>query len=378
MKKSIYLDYAAATPIDSKVLQKMLPFFSEDFFNPTANYSKSKLVKEKVTEARKQVAMILGSRSNEIIFTTGGTESNNIAIKGVMDLFKDANILYSSIEHEAVINPAKSYNHKEIKVDEKGNLDFEDLKKKIDSKTVLISVMHVNNEIGVINKLSLVAEIIKKERLSREKNNNPLPLYLHSDASQSPNLLSLVVDKLGIDLMTLNGGKIYGPKQSGALYIRNGTKLKPLIEGGGQEDGIRSGTLNPANIIGFSESLKLANEIRKDEEKRLQKITGDLIKKLLNNPKITLNGPVKNRAMNNINICIDGVDNETIIYKLDQKGIMVASGSACSASDQEPSHVLKAIGLSDKQARESIRISIGRTTSDEDLEYFYNALMELI
>lgn len=376
--KTIYLDYAAATPLDKSVLEHMLPFLTEDFYNPNANYLKANQVKSKVNQARKDVAIILGSRSNEIIFTTGGTEGNNIAIKGVMENFPESNMLYAATEHDAVISPAKNYSHKEIKVSEKGILDLDDLKNKIDENTVLVSVMYVNNEIGVINKLKDVAEIINKVREDRAKNNNPLPLYLHSDASQAPNLLSLIVDRLGVDLMTLNGGKIYGPKQSGALYIRTGTKLKPIIEGGGQEDGIRSGTLNPANIIGFAESLKLANDLRKSEEKRLHNLTSNLIDKLLNNSKISLNGPTKNRAMNNINICIDGVDNETLIYKLDQKGIMVASGSACSASDQEPSHVLRAIGLSDEKSRESIRISIGRNTTKEDLEYFYETLMELI
>lgn len=378
MSRSVYLDYAAATPLETRVLKIMLPFFNEDFYNPSANYTKSKLVKDKINQARKQVAMILGSRTNEIIFTTGGTESNNLAIKGVMDKYPEANIVYASTEHEAVINPAKNYSHKEVKVDQKGNLDLIDLRKKIDSSTVLVSVMYVNNEIGVINKLSEISEIVKEERLKREKENNSLPIYFHSDASQAPNLLSLSVNRLGVDLMSLNGGKIYGPKQSGCLYIRTSTTIKPLIEGGGQEDGIRSGSLNPANIIGFSKSLDLASNLRKAEEKRIEKLSSELIKKLLLNPKISLNGPIKNRAMNNINICIDGVDNETLIYKLDQKGIMVASGSACSASDQEPSHVLKAIGLTDKQARESIRISLGRPTTKEDLDYFYKNLMELI
>ena len=376
--KSIYLDYAAATPLDKTVLKKMVPFFSEDFYNPNANYLKANNVKKQVNQARKDVAMILGSRTNEIIFTTGGTEGNNIAIKGVMDAFPKANMLYSSIEHDAVIYPSKNYPHKEINVNQKGILDLEDLKNKIDENTVLISVMYVNNEIGVINKLNEIARIIEGVRSERTKNNNPLPLYLHSDASQAPNLLNLNVERLGVDLMTLNGGKIYGPKQSGVLYIKTGTKLKPIIEGGGQEDGIRSGTLNPANIIGFSESLKLASSLRKSEEKRLHDLTGELLDNLLQNPKISLNGPIKNRAMNNINICIDGVDNETLIYKLDNKGIMVASGSACSASNLESSHVLRSIGLSDKQARESIRISIGRPTTKDDLEYFYETLMELI
>lgn len=376
--KKVFLDYASATPLDKGVLDAMLPYFSDLFYNPSSSHLLSKEIKLEINEARKNVANIIGAKHNEIVFVSGGSEANNLAIKGIMDLHKQANMLYGATEHDSVIQPAKNYHSKEIKVDTLGNIDLADLKKKIDDKTVLISVMHVNNEIGTINNLAKIAEIVNEHRYLRNEKGSALPLYLHCDASQSPNYLAVNVARMGVDLLTLNGGKIYGPKQSGILYVNSKVNIKPLIEGGGQEYGLRSGTTSAASIIGFAEALVLTEKMRKSEENRVESLRNHLIKELLKNKKVSLNGPTKNRIANNVHITIDGMDNETLMYKLDDFGFMVAVGSACSASSEEPSHVLKAVGLSDAQARQSIRITLGRQTTKDNVDNFIKEISGLI
>jgi cysteine desulfurase len=378
-KQLVYLDYAAATPLDSRVLDTMEPYLSDLFYNPSANYLAAKQVKSDIEAARQKVAKVLGAKSSEIIFTAGGSEANNLAIYGVMSLQKGANLIISAIEHPSVVAPSSNFKVKTCPVEPSGLINIEALKKLIDDKTTLVSVMYVNNEIGVIEPLREVAALIKeirKDRLERAVN---LPIYFHSDAAQAANYLDLHVSRLGVDLMTLNGGKIYGPKQSGILYVRSGVKLKPLIGGGGQERGLRNGTENVAAIIGFSKALDLAHENRSQNAEKAFKMQQYFIKKLTDQiPSAVINGSLKQRIVNNVHVTFPGVDNEWLLIKLDDEGIMAAAGSACSAASVEPSAVLRAIGLSDADARSSIRFSLGQKTSKLDIDYTVLTLKKLL
>ncbi|MDO8591836.1 MAG: cysteine desulfurase family protein, partial [bacterium] len=268
--KQIYLDYAAATPVDKDVQKAMEPFFSRQFYNPSAIYLAGRAVRQELEEARTSIAKNLGARPTEIIFTAGATEANNLAIQGVMRNFPSGEMLVSSIEHESVLAPARLFKHRQIPVDKNGRLILEKLESMISPKTVLVSVGLVNNEIGIIQPLSDVSKILNK--LSKLRGPKGLPLYLHSDGAQAPSYLDLHVRRLGVDLLTINGGKIYGPKQSGALYVRAGVELKPLILGGGQENGLRSGTENVVGAVGLSAALDSAQKGRGTECKRVAQL----------------------------------------------------------------------------------------------------------
>ena len=365
----IYLDYAAATPLLDEVYNSMEPYLKNNFYNPSSIYLKSIEVKKDIRNARNQVAKILNIKPKEVIFTAGGSEANNLAIKGVMNKFKDKNLVVSSIEHDSILKPAARYNTKICPVNKDGIVDLSKLKNLIDDQTVMVSIMYVNNEIGSIQPLRKIFELIKEIKKSRTERAVKTPLYFHSDACQAANYLSLSVSKLGLDMMTLNGCKIYGPKQSGMLYIDSNIAIDPLIEGGGQEFSLRSGTENTAAIIGFVKALSIVQEDRIKESQRLTKLRDLFIDQILLDPnhRIKLNGTLKNRLANNINLLIKGVDNETLIMKLDNLGIMIASGSACNASNDAPSHVLKAIGLTDQEIKNSIRITLGRFTTKRDI-----------
>ncbi|MGZ6004646.1 MAG: cysteine desulfurase family protein [Candidatus Saccharimonadales bacterium] len=379
MPKTIYMDYAAATPMDDTVLAAMQPYFAQKFYNPSATYLAAKAVHADVEAARAKVAHWLGSRPSEIVFTAGGTEANNLAIQGVMRQFPDANLVVSAFEHDSVLEPARQFDHKIAKVSADGRLDLTDLEAKINHKTILVSVMYANNEIGTLQPLKEVAKIIDKIRINRQKQGNKLPIYLHTDACQAANYLDLHVDRLGVDLMTINGGKIYGPKQSGALYIKTGVLLTPQILGGGQENGHRSGTENVPAIIGLSTALDLAQIKRLTEVKRLAELQQRFVDKIVNSIKsASVNGSLRQRLPNNIHLTFPGVDNERLMMQLDEQGIMSAVGSACSASNEEPSHVLKAIGLSDADAQSSLRFTMGRSTTAADIDHTVKVLTELV
>jgi cysteine desulfurase len=369
MKQPIYLDYAAATPMDERAVLAMQPYLNEKFYNPSAVYQAAREVRHDVEAARAQVADVLGSKDQEIIFTAGGTEANNLAIHGVMQKYPNANIVISSIEHESVFAPAKKYDCRIAKVKPNGIIDLENLEKLIDEHTVLVSVMYANNEIGTIQPIKEISTLIAKKR-SERANHKPqtknYPLYLHTDACQAANYLDIHVSRLGVDLMTLNGGKIYAGKQSGCLYVKAGTELGALISGGGQESNLRSGTENVASIIAFATMLQNVQEDRKQEAERLQQIRNTFIATLSQKlSNISLNGDSKKRLPNNINISIPNADGERLLMELDEAGILVATGSACTASNDEPSHVLLAIGLDTKQASSSLRITLGRQTTTE-------------
>ncbi|MDZ7744715.1 MAG: cysteine desulfurase family protein [Candidatus Saccharibacteria bacterium] len=379
MNKSIYLDYAAATPLDPSVFKAMQPYYMQKFYNPSAPYLSGKAVRDEIEAARGRIARWLGARPAEITFTASGTEANNLAIHGVMRQFPDANMVVSAVEHEAVMAPAHRYNCREAVVRPSGLVDIQQLAKSIDDKTVLVSIMYANNEIGTIQPLRQVAQVVEEERARRYNQKDGLPIYLHTDACQAGNYLNLHVHGLGVDLLTLNAGKIYGPKQTGLLYARTGIQLVPLIDGGGQENGRRSGTESPANIAGFAAALDLVQGDKQAESKRtleLQSLFFDLLKRKI--PQAVINGTKKQRLPNNVHITIPGTDNERIMMELDQRGVMCAVGSACSASKEEPSHVLRAIGLSESQAQASLRFTMGRQTKESDIKKTVDMLSKLV
>jgi cysteine desulfurase len=370
-----YFDYAAATPIDERVNKAMDPYLTDLFYNPSAQYAPARQVNADLKSTRFNLAKLLGAKPTEIIFTSGATEANNMAIYGVMQNFPYGNVITSAIEHESVLKPAETYYHRICHVDKKGVIDLPYLESLIDNETILVSVMLANNEIGTLQPIKKVAEIIKGVRETRQKKGIKTPIYLHTDAAQATNYIDLHVSRLGIDLMSINGGKIYGPKQTGALFIKTGINLKPLILGGGQERGLRSGTENIADIVGFVKAVEIAHKMRQTEVERLSKIRDEFIKLLQQNvPNHQINGSLKNRLPNNLNVTFFGEDNERLMMMLDDKGFCVAVGSACSASSDEPSHVLKALGASKKDIQSSLRFSMGRFTTNEDVENLVKAI----
>lgn len=372
----IYLDNAAATPVLDEVVEAMRPYYSERYFNPSATYSEGLAVRKNLEETRSAVAHWLGAKNSEIIFTSGGTESNNLAIQGVMSQYPEANAVTSAIEHESVLSPVETLNNRKVGVSADGSLKLNELEKAIDNNTVLVSIMYANNEVGTIQHLREVSKIVGQKRRQR---GSALPLYLHTDACQAANYLDLHISRLGVDMMTLNGGKIYGPKQSGCLFVKSSVNIKPLVLGGGQERGLRSGTENIANIVGFAKALDIAQSSRHDETDRLHQLQQTFIKKLTARlPEIEINGSKKMRLPNNVHVTFTGQDNERLLIQLDQAGILAAAGSACSASSDEPSHVLAAMGISEVDARASLRLTLGRETSQQDLDKVVKTLAQLV
>lgn len=380
MKHStVYLDYAAATPMDPAVSAVMQPYQTNLFYNPSALYLASQQIAKDIAEARARIAEHLGAKPVEIIFTAGGTEANNLAIYGVMSQFPQANMVTSSIEHDSVLMPSRQFQTAEASVKPDGRIDLDDLEAKINDKTVLVSIMYANNEIGTIQPIRNVAKIVEKIRAQRREAKNTLPLYFHTDACQAANYLDLHVHRLGVDLMTLNGGKIYGPKQSGVLYKSGKVMLRPLILGGGQENGLRSGTENVAGIVGFAKALDLAQAKREQETIQQRELSKNLMTEIEKNiPNALINGSREYRLPNNVHVTFAGQDNERLLMALDEAGIQCAAGSACSASKEEASHVLMALGLTEAEARGSLRFTLGQHTKNADIEYLVKNLQKIL
>lgn len=377
----IYLDYAAATPIDEKVLDAMQPYFVEKFYNPSAVYEQAREVRADYEDAKHTIASLIGAKPAEIIITAGATESINLAFN--VPRVKKSKILISAIEHKAVIASATRESIFTrigmIKVDKHGRLDFADLKKQLSDETILISVGYGNNEIGTVQDIKQVAEIVAKVREGRISRGIKTPLYLHTDASQAVGALDINVARLGVDMMTLSAGKCYGPKQVGLLYVRGGIKLEPLIVGGGQEGALRSGTENVAGVVGFAKAIEIAEKKRKNEVKRLWEIRKKFINFLKSEiPNIVVNGHPKHCLPGLISISIPGLDAERVVYALDQIGIQVATGAACDANRHNRSQVLSAIGLTNDLADGSIRISMGRSTTEQQIEELKPILVDII
>ncbi|HET9174663.1 MAG TPA: cysteine desulfurase family protein [Candidatus Saccharimonadales bacterium] len=364
----IYLDHAAATPLDAEVLAAMQPYFSAQFYNPSATYLPAQQVRKDLEAARSRVAHWVGARPSEIIFTAGGTEANNLAIHGILQAWPDGHVVTSAIEHESVLAPAAQYSHSTAPVDAHGIVRVDALLECITDTTVLVSVMYANNEVGTIQPLKTITQAIRDLRERRRQAGNTRPLYVHTDAAQAGNYLDLHAARLGVDLMTINGGKLYGPKQSGVLYVSAGIVLQPLVLGGGQERNLRSGTENVAGSIGLAAALERAQTNRHDETYRLQLLQNQFIALLSAAiPSVTINGSLKHRLPNNVHITLPGQDNERILYGLDEAGVLAAAGSACSASNEEPSHVLRAMGITAADAQSSLRFTMGRETREADI-----------
>ena len=375
MKKLIYLDYASTTPQSNESVAAMQQYFKDDFYNPSALYLAAKNVSKNLENLRASVAGILQVRPTEVFFGAGSTEANNIIIQGIMNQYIECNMIASAIEHDSVLNIAKKYNSKLVGVNDAGIIDVLELAKIINDKTVLISCMSANNEIGTVQPVSDIARLINKIKKERLQKGNTTPLFLHVDASQSFNYLPLLPHALGIDFAVVGGSKIYGPKQTSVFFIKNGIKLEPLIIGGGQEKGVRSGTENVAGIAGLVAAIKQTDDMRIAESERLLQLRNMLVEGLKKlDPSCVINGSLKNRLPNNVHVTFNNIDNETLVMQLDEKGIMVATGSACNASSDAPSHVLSAIGLSGKQAQSSVRITTGRNTTKSDITVLLDSL----
>ena len=382
-KDFIYLDYAAATPVDEHVFETMKPFFSEEFFNPSAPYLPAKHVRKIYEDAKDELAHTIGAKGNDLVITAGATESINLAFT-VLKNFENANCLISKIEHASVREAAKNLASvvREIEVDKTGYLNLKDLENKIDDNTVLISVALANNELGTIQPLSEISEVIKNVRMDRISRGIETPIYLHSDASQAMSLIDIFVSRLGVDMLTINSAKVYGPKGIGALYVAHGINLSPITFGGGQEMGLRAGTENVPLLVGFSTAAKIAKEHvngnRKKYEK-LNKIFKDTLTEKLDGkiePKFL--GNKKHQLANFVSVCFDGLDAERLIFKLEDEKIYVSTGAACAASKGEKSHVLTAIGLTDSEIAGSLRISMGKMNNEENVKLAAEKLAEIV
>ncbi|RMD50443.1 cysteine desulfurase [Candidatus Parcubacteria bacterium] len=379
MMKKVYLDHAATTPLDERVLKAMEPFLTENFGNPSSFHTPGRIAKEALDEARRSVAGVLKCRSDEIIFTSGGTEADNLAILGFARKNKDkgTHIISTTVEHPAVMEPLRQLEKEGFEitylpVDKYGLISPEQVEEALRPDTILVSVIYANNEIGTINPIAEIGNVIDKHK----KNN--LPAF-HSDACQAVGALTVEVEKLHLDLMTINASKIYGPKGNGALYVKRGIKLQSLQFGGHQEKRIRPGTENPAGIIGFAEAVKIAEQMRERESARLIKLRDyfiDEIKKRV--PKTRLNGHPVQRLPNNINISFMDIEGEALSLYLDAKGVYVSTGSACTSASLDPSHVIIALGLPYEVAHGSIRFTLGRKTTKEDLDYVLDVLPPLV
>lgn len=358
----VYLDYAAATPVDERVLRAMMPYFTDKFYNPSAPYLAATQVRQDVERARSELARCIGARSAEVVMTAGATESVNLALNGV-----SGKVITLATEHPAVLNAVQAGGGVILPVRSDGRVELKQLAESIDDEVGLVSVGYVNGETGVVQPLKDIATVIDQVRADRQKRSVAQPIRLHSDASQAAGLLDLNVARLGVDLLTLNAAKCYGPKQVGLLYIRAGVKLKPLIIGGGQEMGLRGGTENVAGIIGFAKALVLAEEHRHSEVGRLGQLRQSLKQSLMKH----LAGIRFNESDNNspaiLNISLAGVDGERVVFALDELGVQVATGSACAANKGRRSHVLLAMGRSEAEVDGSLRLSLGRPTTEDDV-----------
>lgn len=373
--KRIYLDHNATTPLHPEVLEAMLPYYKEAFGNPSTIYSFGQETRKATDEARETVANLIGASPEEIIFTSGGTEADNLALKGVPAALekKGKHIIASSIEHHAVLSTLKylekrGYKVSFLPVDEHGWLDPGEVQEAITSQTVLISVMHANNEVGTIEPISEIGEIAQKARI-----------YLHTDAVQTIGKIKVNVDDLKVDLLSLSAHKFYGPKGVGALYARKGTRIYPLLHGGYQERRRRAGTENVAGIVGLGKAAEIAPKEMVQQSRRESNLRDRLEKMIRENINhCQLNGHPTQRLPNTLNISFEFIEGESLILNLDLKGIAASTGSACTSGSLEPSHVLMAMGVAPEIAQGSIRFSLGRDNRKEDIDYTVENLVEIV
>lgn len=370
--KRVYLDYAAATPMDNAVFKKMAPFYSTIYGNPSSIHQEGRRAKQAIDKARSEVARILSARPDEIIFMGSGTESAAFALYGIATAYPKTHIITTSLEHAAVLKnihelAVKGYRVSIVDPDSNGVIDPKKITAAIKKDTVLISIMYVNNEIGSVQPIRDVARSIRKERDRRIKAGEETPLYFHTDACQAAEYMPLSVPQLGVDLMTLNASKIYGPKGIGMLYKRRDISLMPLWQGGGQEKGMRGGTEYVAGIVGFAEALKITEKRKKKEYARIQKLQSYVIKEIHQTmPRVMVNGPPvgEMRVPNNIHITVPHISAETLMLYLDEKGVSASTGSACNADSP----------VSENKSQNGIRFTMGRYTTIRDVQYALKAL----
>jgi cysteine desulfurase len=374
--KRIYLDHSATTPVDPQVAELMMVYFTEYYGNPSSVHFFGRQVHKAIDEAREQVASLIGANASEITFTSGGTEADNLAIQGAAKATakKGTHLITSAIEHHAVLDTykylaKKGYEITIVPVDEEGVVSVQDVEKAIRPDTILISIMHANNEVGSIQP---VAEI---GRIAREKG-----ILFHVDAVQSLGKLPIDVNQMNVDLLTISSHKIYGPKGVGALYIRKGVRISPLVFGGSQERKVRSGTENAPGIIGFGKACQLAGQRMAEENKELVRLRDKLLDGILaSNDHVKVNGPRgAKRLPNNVNISVRFIEGESLLLSLDLVGIAGSSGSACTSGSLDPSHVLLAMGLSHEVAHGSLRLSLGRQNTDEEIDYVLQELPKIV
>jgi cysteine desulfurase len=348
----------------------MEPYLSEDFYNPSSPYMAARNVKRDIVEARARVAYWLGARPTEVIFTAGATESVNIAVHGVMGRFEGAKVVALSTEHESVLGSVGCYPHALAPVLPNGSVDMGKLEALLDDQVVLLSLAYANNELGTIQPLAQIGKLVQRIRQQRAKAGSELPLYLHTDASQAGAYLDLHASRLGVDLMTLNGGKIYGPKQSGVLFVKAGTQLRSPLTGGGQEGGVRSGTENVPGIIGFATALDLVQADRRENQAKYMALRDELQWRITQTlPDTVVNGNQKKRLPSSLHLSWADLDGERLVMLLDEHGVMASTGSACAANKQTASHVLVACGFSDDLTQGSLRLSLGEPTTPEDIAH---------
>ena len=360
----IYLDYAAATPLSEKAKKAMLPYFDEKFFNPSAAYLPATDVRREYEQAKSDIAHVIGAKNADLVMTSGATESNSLVFSAIPD---DAEVLISAVEHPSVIENAKRKKYQTIRVDSNGLLSLEDLKAKITPETQLVSVCLASSELGTVQPLSDIARIVEAERTRRAFADEKTPLYFHSDASQGLGLMEVKVARLGVDLLTINAAKVYGPKGIGALYVGHNVRLVPQNYGGGQEMGLRSGTENVPLTIAFATAITEAEKHISSERRRLQQLRALFKKELSTIDGIEFIGKEKLQLANFLPISIPGLDAERLIFILEEKGVYLSTGAACAASKGERSPTLRAIGLDDEKIAGSLRITMGRQTSEQDV-----------
>ncbi|MEM2874389.1 MAG: cysteine desulfurase NifS [Candidatus Nanoarchaeia archaeon] len=374
-KKSIYLDNAATTPVRPEVLKVMQPYFAKKFGNASSLHKFGRDAKAALEAARETIAKCIGASADEIVFTSGGTEANNLAIQGIAlgSRGKGNHIIISSIEHPSVLETCRQlammgFSVTELPVDKYGKVNPQDVENAITEKTILVSIMFANNEIGTIQPIKEIAHICKKHNI-----------YFHTDAVQAFGKLPINVIDIGVDLLSASSHKIGGPKGVGFLYIKKGTKLQPLLHGGGQEFNIRSGTENIAGIVGFAAAAELAVKEMQTEAERLTKLRDKLIKNILAKiPYCMLNGHPSERLPNNVNFSFKFIEGEALVLYLDEYGISASTGSACSSKKLKPSHVLLAIGRTPEEAHGSLRLTLGYDTKEEDINYVLEKLPEVV
>jgi cysteine desulfurase len=375
MEKVIYLDNAATTPTHPEVIATMQPYFQDKFGNPATLYSLGRTARQAIEEARDQVAALMGANPNEVYFTSGGTEADNFALVGVAyaNEKKGKHIITSKVEHHAVLEPAhflekRGFEVTYLPVDQYGMVDPEDVRKAIRKDTVLISIMFANNEVGTIMPVAEIGRIAKEKEV-----------YFHTDAVQAYGHIPVNVDEINCDLLSLSGHKLSGPKGVGAIYIRKGTRIAQLLRGGSQENNRRAGTHNVPGIVGLGKAAEIASRELETEARRLTELRNYLIKGILDNIEdVRLNGHPTKRLPNNVSVCIEGAEGESVLLSLDMEGICASSGSACTSGTLEPSHVLLAMGIPAEIAHGSLRMTLGRMTTKEDIDFVLEVLPPLV